>query len=102
MNKENLQIPQTLKLAYENHKKGNLKLAESLYKKIIKVNKKNFEVFFLLGSLCLQKRDFKEAINLLDKAIKIEPKNANSYQNLGYAFTELGEFEKAIKSHEPK
>tara|TARA_Y100000590_G_scaffold41305_1_gene44057 strand:- start:1266 stop:2921 length:1656 start_codon:yes stop_codon:yes gene_type:complete len=95
MNKENLQIQQTLKLAYENHKKGNLKLAESLYKKIIKVNKKNFEVFFLLGSLCLQKRDFKEAINLLDKAIKIEPKNANSYQNLGYAFTELGEFEKA-------
>ena len=57
MNKENLQIQQTLKLAYENHKKGNLKLAESLYKKIIKVNKKNFEVFFFIGlSLSSKKR----------------------------------------------
>jgi len=95
MSKKNLQIQQTLKLAYENHKKGDFKLAEILYKKIIKNDKKNFEAFFLLGSLCLQRRNFKEAIHLLDKAVEIEPQHANSYQNLGYAFTELGEFEKA-------
>ena len=37
MNKKNSQTKQILGMAYENHRKGNLKLAESLYKKIIKM-----------------------------------------------------------------
>tara|TARA_B100000029_G_C17572994_1_gene957277 strand:+ start:749 stop:2404 length:1656 start_codon:yes stop_codon:yes gene_type:complete len=95
MEENNLKIKQTLGLAYENHKKGNLKLAQSLYEKVLKIDSNHFETIFLLGSLFLQTRNFHEAINFLNKAISIQPQHANSYQNLGYAFIELGEFEKA-------
>ena len=56
MEKNNKEASQTLSMAYENHKKGNLKLAESLYKKVLKLNSKNFEATFLLGSLSIQKK----------------------------------------------
>ena len=95
MEKNNLQANQTLGIAYENHKKGNLKLAKSLYEKVLKKDSNNFEAIFLLGSLFLQTRNFQEAIRYLNKGTLIQPKHANSYQNLGYAFVELGEFEKA-------
>ena len=89
MEKNNIQINQTLGIAYENHKKGNLELAKSLYEKILKIDSNNFEATFLLGSLFLQTRNFQEAIHYLNKGILIQPKHANSYQNLGYAFVEL-------------
>ena len=95
MEKNNLQTNQTLGIAYENHKKGNLELAKSLYEKILKIDSNNFEAIFLLGSLFLQTKNFQEAIHYLNKCILIQPEHANSYQNLGYAFVEIGEFEKA-------
>lgn len=98
MSKEKLQIKQTLELAYTNHRKGNLKLAESLYKKILKLDKNNFDSFFLLGAVSLEKKNFDEAIQLLNKAIQLRPENPNSYQNLGLAFLELGDFKKAKES----
>ena len=98
MNKKNSQTKQILDMAYENHRKGNLKLAESLYKKIIKIESNNFEPIFLLGSLLLQKKNFDDAIPLLEKAILIEPNHANSYQNLGFALIEIGEFAKATEA----
>ena len=101
MKKNNLQTNQTLGIAYENHKKGNLELAKSLYEKILKIDSDNFETIFLLGSLFLQTRKFQEAIRYLNNSILIQPKHANSYLNLGYAFTELGEFEKAKLALDP-
>ena len=95
MENDNLQVKQTLGIAYENHRKGNIDLAQSLYEKILKIDSNNFQTIFLLGSLFLQKRNFQEAIRFLNKAILIQPKHANSYHNLGYVFVELGELEKA-------
>ena len=95
MEKDNLHIKQTLGIAYENHQKGNLQLAKSLYEKVLKKDSNNFEAVFLLGSLFLQTRNFQDAIKFLNKSIIIRPKHANTYQNLGYAFVELGEYEKA-------
>jgi tetratricopeptide (TPR) repeat protein len=95
MNKITSHTEQNLTLAYENHQKGNLKLAESIYKKILKVDKDNFKVLFLLGTLMLQNKNFIEAEALLKKSIKINPDNANTYQNLGFALIELGRFREA-------
>jgi len=95
MEKNNLQAKQTLNIAYENHRKGNLKLAQNLYEKVLKIDSSNLDAIFLLGSLFLQTKNFHKAITLLEKAISIQPRHANSYQNLGFAYIELGEFEKA-------
>ena len=56
-------IKQILTLAYENHLKNNLKLAESLYNKILKLDNKNLDALFLLGTLNLQKRNFSNTKN---------------------------------------
>ena len=56
MNKQDLEIKQIITLAYENHRKNNLRLAESLYKKILKIDTKYFDAIFLLGTLLLQKK----------------------------------------------
>ena len=42
MNKKNLKVEKIFALAIENHKKNNFKVAEKLYKKILKKKKMEF------------------------------------------------------------
>jgi len=95
MNNKIDEIKQIISLAYENHKKNNLELAESLYNKILKIDQNHFDTIFLLGTLFLQKKNFNEAVNLFNKALKIRPNHPNTNHNLGYAFIEIGEHKKA-------
>ena len=47
-------IKETFALAYQNHQKNNLKVAEKLYNEILKINPHHFESIFLLGTLAAQ------------------------------------------------
>ncbi len=87
-----------LTLAFENHKKNKLKVAESLYKKIIKTNPNHFDSIFLLGSLSAQIGNFKAAEKYLNQAAKINPNSADTYHNLGIIYGTLEEYKKAIIS----
>jgi len=91
------QIKEIFILAYENHKKNNLKLAEELYKKILKINSGHVESIHLLGTLKLQKRLFPEAIDLFNKALRINSNHLNAKHNLAYALIETGKHEVAKK-----
>ena len=108
MDKKNIEIKQVFDLAHGNHVKNNFKLAESLYKKILKIDSEHFSSIFMLGCLYLQKKNLVEAIELLSKALQINPKHANTLHNLGYAFIEIGkpgkamEFMKKVLEIEPK
>ncbi len=82
-------------LAQENHKKNNLDLAKKLYKEILKIDPKNFETNFMMGSLAGQINDFKSAKNYLKMAVKIQPKNQFAYNNLGNVFKELKDIKKS-------
>ena len=77
MNKKNIEIKQIFNLAYGNHLKNNFKLAEDLYKKILKVDSEHFPSIFMLGNLHLQKKNFIEAIELFNRALQIKPSDAN-------------------------
>jgi len=90
MQNTDLDIKKIFSLAYDNHQKNNLELAESLYKKILKLNAQHFEAIFLLGTLYLQKRNFDIAKEYLNKALKIKPEHAHAHHNLGYAYMETG------------
>ena len=96
MKDKNLTIQKSIALAFQNHQENNFKVAENIYKKILKLDPNHFESIFLLGSLLLQTRNFNKAIELLNKAIEIKPDYADAYHNLGLAFVELGEFKKAM------
>ena len=97
MNEKNsLATKETFALAVQNHKKNNFKVAENLYKKVLKTNPNHFKSIHLLGSLLIQTKNFIMAIQFLNRAILIQPKHAATYNNLGAAFKELGEYKKSI------
>jgi len=100
MIKKNMTIEETYALAVQNHKKNNLKLAEELYKEILKINPKHFESIFFLGTLLVQTHKFDMAKELFQKATQMKPDNANAHYNLGNVLKELGEYEKAVSNYQ--
>ena len=96
MSNGNLTIKRIFTSAYQNHQKRNFKIAEDLYKKILKTNPNHFGSNFYLGTLLVEIQRFELAKPLLYKAIQINPNYAASYNNLGAALKELGEYQKAI------
>ena len=96
MSNENLKIKETFVLAYQNYQKGNFKVAEDLYKEILKTNPSHFGSNFYLGTLLIQSRRFELAKSLLYKATQINPNYAAAHNNLGAALKELGEYQQAI------
>ena len=93
--KKNQIIKEDFDLAFQNHKKNNFKIAENLYKKILKTDPNHFESIFLLGSLSAQTKNFNEAKQLLEKAIQINPDYADAHNNFGNVLIELGDYQKA-------
>ena len=59
--KKNLTAKEAFTLAFQNQQKNNLKVAENLYKEILKTNPNHFESIYLLGTLLIQKKDFSRA-----------------------------------------
>ncbi len=100
MHQKDLTIKKTFTIASQNHQKSNFKVAENLYKKILKINPNHFESIFYLGVLLLEFNNFDRAKQLFQKAIRIQPNYAPAHNNLGMVFQELGEFEKAISSYQ--
>ena len=47
MNNNNLKIKETFASALQHHKKNNFKVAENLYKEILKTNPDHFESIFI-------------------------------------------------------
>ena len=93
-------IKETFALAFQKHKNKNYSTAESLYKKVLKIDPNHFESIYLLGSLSVQTYNFDRAKNYYEKAIKIKPDDTNTLYNLGVVFAELGEAKKAISYYE--
>ena len=100
MNKKNLTIKKTFTLAFQNHQKNNLKVAENLYNEVLKIDPNHFESIFLLGTLSAQSKKFNISKKLLFKASQIQPNNIHVQNNLGNVFKELEEYQKAINCYE--
>jgi len=96
MNNKNLSIKETFTSAVQNHQKNFFKIAENLYKEILKINPNHFGSIFYLGTLLVQTQRFKLAKSLLYKATQINPNYAAAHNNLGATLKELGEYQNAI------
>lgn len=97
MSDKNIDVQKTLNLAVQNHKKGNLDLAEELYIKTLKINPDHERSIYLLSTLYLHKKNYKETIKLSNRALEINPKNIHIIHNLGYGLIQLGKHEEAKK-----
>lgn len=96
MNKKNITVEETYASAVENHKKNNFKIAEELYKKILKIYPQHFDSIFLLGTLAVQSAKFDIAEKFFQKAIQINPNHANVNYNMGIVLKKRGKNKKAI------
>ena len=83
---------------------GKFLEAEKLLLTLIKNYRNNYELYFLLGTISIQLKKNKEAINYLNIAIDSNPKFPESYNNRGVALAEedryleaLGSYDKAIQ-----
>jgi len=88
MHQKDLTIKKTFAIASQNHQKSNFKVAENLYKKILKINPNHFGSNFYLGTLLVQAERFELAKPLLHKATQINPNYAAAHNNLGATLKE--------------
>ena len=95
--KENLNLQENFALALQNHQKGNFKVAENIYKKVLENNPDHFETVFYLGSLYLQMNNFKHAKIYLQRVLSIQPNMPGALINLAITLTELGEYKTSIE-----
>ncbi len=85
-----------LAAAFEQHRAGNLPLAETLYRELIEHQPRCADAWHLWGALCLQQKRFAEAVELISRAITLCDSNADFYSHLGAAQSELGQHDQAI------
>ena len=100
MKKVNLKNEKNFDLAFKNHQSNNFKIAEKIYKKVLKINPSHFQAIFYLGSLFFQTKSYNKAKQFLEKSIKIYPQHAFSHHFLGNIFKEIGDNKKARKCFE--
>jgi tetratricopeptide (TPR) repeat protein len=85
-----IDVNKKIESALEEHKAGNLRQAELLYRKILKSYPNNVDALHLLGVLYHQKGDYDSAINNIRTAIKLDPGFAEAYNNLGNVMRDKG------------
>ena len=85
-----------LGLAYQ--RMGNLKLAESCFRKSIELGGKNRTIFNSLGNVLRESGRASEAVQVYESTLKVDGNYPECWSNLSQALVELGEFGDAFKA----
>lgn len=85
--------------AYKFHSDGQLTKAKDLYLELLQEDDTNSKVWYLLGMLYLQAKEYSESENCLKKAIDLEPKLAY-LENLAKLYLEKGDYDLTISIYE--
>ena len=94
------QIKKKLQLGLDFHNRGQLGQAKVIYEEILKLNSKNFDALYLLGTIAAQTKQWNKALKLMDDAISEEKTNAYVYNNRGNVLKELNHLERALESYD--
>jgi len=86
-----------LEQALHFHSKNNFAEAKRIYKDLIDKDGKDFNALYLLGTLEVQGKNYKDGIIYLKKSLQINQKNFIALNNLGLAYFNLNDMELAEK-----
>ena len=89
-----------LNIAINFHKKNNIQEALKIYLELLKTEKENLNLLYLIGTSYIQTKKIELSINYFEKALKINKNHLQSLNNLGGAYYELNRFEEAVKIFE--
>jgi protein O-GlcNAc transferase len=93
--------PETLNLAMQRHRAGNLAEAEALYRRVLDQFPNEPEGVHLhaqynLGVLHESRQDFPSAIASYQRALALQPDFVQALNNLGVAYCRVGQWDQAI------
>lgn len=89
-------VAAALASALEKHRRGELALAESMYREVLAREPRHAQALGLLGTLALQTSRLDEAIALLERSVAIE-KAVEPLCNLGSAYLKARRFQDALR-----
>ena len=92
-----MNIDKILQQAITTHQEGKLKEAENLYRSILKINPKHFDVNNNLGELLCSIGKFVEAETFYKNVIELKPDYLDAHNNLGAILLKLNRLEEAEK-----
>lgn len=86
--------------AFRIHQNGKIKEAQKLYLKLTKTYKKNYKLFFLLGTTYLQIKQYNQAIDLLIQSINLNSNFPDAFNNKGIALAKQKNYLESIKDYD--
>ena len=93
-----MNVQETLQLAVQKHRSGNMPGAEALYRQILAEQPNHPDALHLLGVLASQTGRYDLAIDLIGRAITVNPAAFQFHLNLGVALNESGRITDAVAS----
>ncbi|MFZ3135938.1 MAG: tetratricopeptide repeat protein [Thermodesulfovibrionales bacterium] len=93
-------INKSMQLAIEYVQTGNLKEAESLLEKILRVQPNNVNALHFSGLVCYQRKEYFSALIYIKKALQLAPNYADAYNNLGSVHQEIGQLNEALTNYQ--
>jgi protein O-GlcNAc transferase len=87
-----------LEQAINAHRQGLLAEAETLYRRTIAADDRNFDALHMLGILCAQQQRFDEAASYLRLALSVDQSFPPCYHNYGNVLARLSRYEEAIEN----
>jgi predicted TPR repeat methyltransferase len=82
------------------HQQGRLKQAQSMYRRVLDLDPRQFDALHLLGVIERQRGAPVRAVELIEAALRIDPQQARAHCNLGAALQDLGRTDDALASYE--
>ena len=89
-------IPQTLQIAIQYHRAGQLAEAESLYRQILAAQPNHPDALHLFGLIAHQTGRHDLAVEWIRQSIRFSPNNPAAHSNLSEACRSLGRFDEAV------
>ncbi|HUB26667.1 MAG TPA: tetratricopeptide repeat protein [Tepidisphaeraceae bacterium] len=93
-----MNIPQTLQLAFDQHRTGQVAAAELLYRQILAEQPEHADALHLLGLAAHEQGRTEEAVGLIRRAIAANPTEGDYYANLARIFQGQGKAKEAEES----
>ena len=95
-----MEISEKIKLAKQQLKSGQLKLAEELSNQILRTDADQSEALHILGIIYHKTGKSDIAVDLITNAIAINSHIPEYHYNLGIIFSSLGKADDAIQSYQ--
>ncbi len=93
-------VSDLLKQGLQHQQRGEVKDAEAIYRRVLRIDSANSDACHLLGVAALQQRKYTAAVEHIEAAIQRNPRVAEYHNNLAAAHKSLGNLDESVHCFE--